>query len=495
MSSMNAISTAVSQEMEAIEASRKQQDLVSVQFPGVAGHKGEDMKIDNAIKMLKDRKEYLNQQTQINETFNAFPWDGAFALKTVLTRIYGWAQQKGTPSFFGETPPALIKVEIAPGVHADVPWGRIALPSADGGYLDTAVEMKNGVYMFKVEAMVLRRDEHIVRRVFDDLRAELKENSIYRGRAIKIKFKDDHGKAIAMPTPEFIDTSKIDRHQLIYSEDVMTQVEVNLFTPIERVKDCIKDGEKVKRGVLLAGSYGTGKTLAAMVAARLAVDESVTYVYVPRADQLGEALQFAKQYQSPAAVVFCEDVDRSLAGDQRTVQIDDIINMLDGLDTKNSNIITVLTTNHIENINPAALRTGRLDAIIEVTPPDAEAVQRLVRHYGGRMIDKSTDLTEVGEVLAGFIPADIAEVVKRASLAQRKFQPRGTPVTELSSEALVASAKSMATQRRILQERMEPKVAAITLDSVLREVVASEVRGIVEESPTKVDELHSHIMS
>lgn len=493
--SNNAVTAAVSAEMAKIAESRKQQDKVTIKFPGVDSHHGEEMSIKQGIKMLEGRLEYLKQTTQISETFKAFPYDGAFALNTVLTRIYGWSQQVGIPGWFGETPPALVKVEIAPGVHADVPWGRINLPSAEGGYLETDAEMKNGMLHFKINAMVLRQDEHVVRRVFDEVRKELAENSIYRGRAIKIKFRDDAGRPIAMPEPEFIDTTKIDPGQLIYSEDVMTQVEVNLFTPIERARDCLKDGEKVKRGVLLAGTYGTGKTLAAMVAAKLAVDEGITYIYVPRADQLKDALQFAKHYQSPAAVVFCEDIDRELSGDERTVAIDDAINLLDGVDTKNQNVITVLTTNHIEVINPAALRTGRLDAIIEVTPPDAEAVQRLVRHYGGRMIDKSTDLTEVGQVLEGFIPADIAEVVKRASLAQRKFQPRGTPVTELGAEALVASAKSLATQRKLLKDRMEPKIPAITVDSVLEALVQRVVDAKVEDSPAKVKDLHTHILS
>ena len=42
---------------------------------------------------------------------------------------------------------------------------------------------------------------------------------------------------------------------------------LNLFTPITRVKDCIKNSIPVKRGILLGGTYGTGKTLAATVAA------------------------------------------------------------------------------------------------------------------------------------------------------------------------------------------------------------------------------------
>jgi len=200
----------VTKELQQIDQSRKQQDLVTVHFPGVEGHHGEEMKIAQAVKMLQDRQKYLGEATSINETFNAFPWDGAYALKTVLTRIYGWAQQTATPGFFGDTPPALVKVEIAPGVFEDVPWGRINLPNSDGGFLETGAQAKDGVFKFAVKATVLRRDEHIVKRVFDDLRQELKVNSIYRGKAIKIRFLDDNGKAIPLPTPEFIDTAAVD---------------------------------------------------------------------------------------------------------------------------------------------------------------------------------------------------------------------------------------------------------------------------------------------
>src|SRR3546814_19828879 len=104
--------------------------------------------------------------------------------------------------------------------------------------------------------------------------------------------------------------------------------------------------------------------------------------------------------------------------------MDDILNLLDGIDTKNSHIITVLTTNDLQSINPAMLRTGRLDAVIDVTPPDAQAVEKLLRLYGGDAIAADTNLEETGRVQAGNIRAAIAEGVKRAKLDQTRPQAR-----------------------------------------------------------------------
>ena len=436
------------------------------------------MTLDMGIDLLERRKEYENEKTVLNAKFDVLPFDGAHALQEVLSEKFGWAQAIATPGFFGSNPPQMISVQVAPGKHKEVPWGRFSLPNVKG-YIETDVQVKDGRFSFAITAQILRRDEEAVRNLFDSVREYLKTGSIYKGKAIKIRFRDDGGDMLRMPEPEFLDTDKIDPAGLIYAKPVMDAVETNLFTPIRRVHDCLANGIQIKRGVLLGGTFGTGKTLAATVASRLAVDAGVTYVYVPRADELADAIQFAKQYQSPACVIFCEDVDRVTAG-ERSVEMDDILNILDGIDTKGANILTVLTTNDLNSINPAMLRPGRLDAVIDVTPPDAEAAQKLVRLYGGNLVKAETDLTKAGELLAGHIPATIAEVVKRAKLAQMRLQPTGTPVEHLSEEALIEASATMKAQTDLLYARANAKTEKPTLDGIFREVVAAQLQPIKE---------------
>jgi transitional endoplasmic reticulum ATPase len=259
-----------------------------------------------------------------------------------------------------------------------------------------------------------------------------------------------------MPFPDvkFLNARAIDPNSTIFSEAIQEQIQVNLYTPIQRVKDLLANSIAVKRGILLGGAYGTGKTMAAAVASRLAVDSGVTYVYTPRADELQVAIEFAKQYQSPACVVFCEDVDRVTDG-KRSAKMDELLNIIDGIDTKNSNIICVLTTNALDNINPALLRPGRLDSVIEITPPDAKAVEKLIRHYGGPVIREDEDLSAVGAILAGQIPAMVTEVVKRAKLYQIGLQLTGTTVSDITAKALEYAAKTMKSQTDLLQRRIE----------------------------------------
>jgi transitional endoplasmic reticulum ATPase len=434
----------------------------------------EKMSISDAIDLLYRRAEYLETAVNISERFDVFPLDGAYGLSQVIIEMFGWQEGKPIRTMFGEQKPQVLTVPSGPHTKVDVPWGNFELPTVSGMLSTGITEGPSGRAIFVLNAEVKRKDEATVRNLFDALREYLTHNSLYRGKAIKIRFRDEDGDPIAMPEPEFLDLEDVGVDNLILNEDLASSVKANLFTPIERVEDCLQNGIKVKRGVLLGGNFGTGKTLAAMCAAKIAEQNGITFLYSSRAHELGDAIAFARQYQSPACVVFSEDIDRSVTGD-RTVEIDDILNILDGIDTKHENIITVLTTNRLDNVNQAMLRPGRLDAIINVETPDAPTAERLVRYYGGASIPEKEDLTAVGEALAGQIPAVIEEAVKRAKLFQLALLPEGAAVEDISAEALRQSAATMTKQIELLAEPQEHKLP--TLDAVMRETVHTAVHA------------------
>lgn len=427
-----------------------------------------DMSVTDCIKLLHEHEEYLNQEMEVSRAYSVFPWDGALALQRVFKERYGWVPGRVIPGgfFTPNQKPQTMSVEVGYKQTEQVPWGRFKLPGVDGT-LTTNLNRKNGRVVFAITGEILRKDEHLVNEVLDDVQRELDKGSIYLGQAIRIRFRDDDGKELRIPEVKFMDAN-VDPSQLILSRDVESIVETNLLTPIRRAQDCERNGIQVKRGVLLGGDYGTGKTLAAAVAAHEAVANGVTYVYVPRADELAEAIKFGRQYAEPACVVFCEDIDRVTQG-ERNVEMDELLNIIDGIDGKDTNIIVVLTTNFLDQINQAMLRPGRLDAVIEVTPPDAEAVERLLRHYGGDSIAPDVDLSAIGKTLEGNIPAIIAEVVKRAKLSELKRIPEGARIETLSELSLMEASSTMKKQLALLEER--PTNEPPTLDAAMGEVV------------------------
>lgn len=469
------------QEKDTEEMGQDLKSITPIQVADVV-HAGEKlivpdgMEIPQAIDLLQRRAKYLTERVNITETFNVFPWDGAVALDAVLTEMYGWAPAEAT-GFWGMNPPTLVDVQVGFQKHKKVAWGAFGLPNVDGRiHCDT--ELKNGTYRFKIVATATRKDQQTLEKLFENLRAYLRTNSIYRGQAIKIRFNNDDGKVLAMPEPTFLETGGISEADLIYPAEVQVAIETNLFTPISRVADCMLNDIPVKRGVLLGGTFGTGKTLAAKMASKLAVDAGLTYIYVPRADELSLAIAFAMQYQNPAAVLFCEDIDRAVSG-ERSVEMDDLLNIIDGIDSKGAHLITVLTTNDLKAINPAMLRPGRLDAVIEITPPDAAAVERLLRLYGGASIAMDLDLSEAAAKLHGAIPAVVAEVVKRAKLAQLRLEAPGQKIAMLSSAALVEAASTMAMQLSLLYPKAVVD-AAPSFSQMITDAVKTGLNGTIE---------------
>lgn len=410
------------------------------------------MSLEAAVKLLQRRQRYEGEVTEVHAPFDVHPYDSAHALFQVLRARFGWAEAVPTRTMFGPKPPQLIAVATGPRTSLQVPWGDFRLPNIEGT-VSTGFTQRDGRVIGSLSAKILRRDEAAVQSIFEDVRKFLKGGSIYQGKAIALRFFDDQGDPIPLVEPQFMDTS-VDEGKLTFNDDVMTAINTNLFTPIRRLKDLVANDIPIKRGVLLAGTYGTGKTLTAKVASKFCAQAGITFIYVRQARELPLAIRFAKSYSDPAVLLFCEDID-TVTGGKRNAELNDVLNTIDGVETKGMNLITLLTTNHMERITRAMLRPGRLDAVIVVPPPDREAALKLLRIYGEGVIPDNADLTEVAAELEGAIPAVIAEVVKRAKLSQLALQKPNTKIKELSTPALLDAARTIRMQRELLKEEQE----------------------------------------
>lgn len=378
--------------------------------------------IDDGIEALQRKKIEDETDVSIREGVNCFPHDGAVALAKVLKRRYGWTNLVPTPTFWGPRPPAMLAVEIAYGERVQVPWGNATVPGIEGT-ISTSFEEHDdgGMPTFMISGTVKRKHEKIVHEIAEEVRQVVKQESIYRGRAIEIDYRDSDGDRRDFDiefAPRFLDiTSPME--EAIYSEVVTDAIHSSIYKPVTMTQDCIRLGVNLKRGILLGGPYGNGKTLVGKQLARHCANNDWTYVYLKDVRDLDLAIGFAKAYGR--CVIFAEDVDKSTAG-PRTDQMNRILNLLDGMDTKNLELMVVLTTNHLEYINPAFLRPGRIDDVIVVDYPDAPAMAKIARAYGkdrdGNPIIDGTDeeIMEAMRPILGANAAFIRECVDRSRL-------------------------------------------------------------------------------
>lgn len=376
------------------------------------------MPLETAIDWLKRQQMTEEKQVTFSMDFKAYPLDGAYALYRAMKNIFGFVDLTADKGPSGNTPPHMVGVKLPNGTTIQVPWGKMQFPGLDAdSYLETVWNSKK--MTFEIHGKFKKKFEEVVARIADETIEILRNESIYKGHAIRIDLawvaNNEH------PTdPLFLDKDV----QTLKEEDVLmtpatrTKYNTGVLMRIEKTAVCKKNNIPLKHGCLLAGPYGTGKTLIAKLTAKKAIANGWTFIYLEDCRQMKDALRMAEMYAP--AVLFAEDIDKAIEG-ERSSQMNEILNTLDGIDTKHNPIITILTTNHIENINKAFLRAGRIDSLIKTAPLDEETALQFIKNFGKNAAGKSVlvetdDYTRAAQSLSGIVPAFGSEIMNMAKM-------------------------------------------------------------------------------
>ncbi len=386
--------------------------------------------VSQTISALQQKLQEEENERCIMETIHVSPPEGALALSKALKSMFGVALEgRGSD----------ITLETGVGQTTVVRWGRYDLPM--GGYVEASTDDEDGRTVFRLHAHVKGKFEHTVRNLILKVRELAANDSPYRGKAFKIVLTED-GDRRNMPVIKFLDLPK-DPVPVIVRPGIERDFKTCIWGPIENTAVVRKMGTPLSRKVLLAGEYGTGKTLTALRTAQICSEHAWTFIYLEDSTELPIALDFARQYEP--CVLFVEDIDR-IAGLERTDEVNDVVNALDGIASKTSEIMVVYTTNHPRDINSAMRRPGRIDTAINILPPDGPTAARLLAHYTGTYLGIGQDLSAVGEKLANVIPAQIREVAERAKLAAGAS---GMHPVSVTAEDLDYAAGSVQREREL----------------------------------------------
>lgn len=407
---------------------------------------------------------YLEDEETLMDTFEiirGYPMDVAVAFNKAMKEIYGWSSPVATPGFWGDRPPTLVTVKTGPGPDdkLQVPWGSFKLPNIENIVQVAASADEDGPYV-NIHGKVRKRERSVLVELAALTREFLKAESIYKGRALQLS-PDSQGELNQMAEPKFFDSKG--GANLILNPDEEDQIKTALWAPIQYTDECVRNGIPLKRGILLEGSYGLGKTLTARETARICTENGWTFIMLDDVRALSDALIFARQFEP--AVVFAEDIDR-LVDEDRDQEANDLLNTIDGVLSKDAKVITVLTTNDVDKINKAMLRPGRFDAVVRMKPPQGDAVKRLITLYGRGLIRAGETFDQVAELLSGHSPATIREVVERSKLAM--IAGDRDQVTE---HDLIISTNIMQGHLDLLKDRPAKSTPEQRLGEALGEVI------------------------
>merc|ERR1711937_1102710 len=157
-------------------------------------------------------------------------------------------------------------------------------------------------------------------------------------------------------------------------------------------------GIKPPKGLLLHGSLGTGKTLMARACAaqtnatflKLAGPQLVQMYIGDGAKMIRDAFNLARE-KSPC-IIFIDELDaigtKRGSGEGETREVHrtmlELLNQLDGF-SQHDDIKVIAATNRPDIVDPALLRSGRLDRKVELPPPNEEARVRILKIHSKKM--------------------------------------------------------------------------------------------------------------
>lgn len=441
----------------------------------------------NYLLQMAEQEEQIVEFRRAYEGFE--PHDTAAAFTRVLERTFGMVLSQNTvvQGFFGPMsfPPEIISFQTDVNESVTIVLGQFGLPGIKG-HVNTSIEQERGANkprFFVFSGEIQQKYREVLNKIADDVLVEVRTNSVFKGKQFGYRLKDDDGDYLKLPKMTFLDLEKVTKP--IFPDHVEEQLEVSVYTPITKTQRWIDAGLPLKRGILLYGPFGTGKTLTSREVARLCRENGWTFLLCDRPDEFAEILRTARNWEP--CVVFCEDIDQVVSGSRRTVEMNEILNILDGIESKGSQIMTVVTTNSYEDINKAMLRAGRLDARILVPLPDEIAVGRLIRAYGSDMIAEDEDISEACALLANHVTAsEVAEVVTLAKGAAINNDDDLGGTINLSAKSLIYAARVVREQADRGKEKVDvpvsdvEKAAQVMAAAIEASVKANEVNEVVE---------------
>ena len=244
---------------------------------------------------------------------------------------------------------------------------------------------------------------------------------------------DDFMSALKMVDPSairevFVEIPEVHWEDIGGLEEVKSRLQEIVEWPIQ-YRELFKEMDcPPPRGILLTGLPGTGKT---MLGKALATETQRNFIAIKGPELLskwvGESEKgirevFRKARLAAPSILFFDEIDAVIPvrgvgdADARVTEkvISQFLTEMDGVEVV-GDVIVLAATNRADLLDPAILRAGRFDVILELDVPDLEARKKILAVKNeGRPVTRKVDMDEVALLTEGFVGSEITWVCDRA---------------------------------------------------------------------------------
>jgi len=249
---------------------------------------------------------------------------------------------------------------------------------------------------------------------------------------------EDYKKALIEVTPSGMREVYIENPDVQWDEvgglnDTKQELQEAVEWPMKYPGLYEKLGHKMPRGILLHGPSGTGKTL---LAKAVATESEANFVSVRGPELLskwvGESERgireiFKRARQSSPCVIFFDEIDsiapiRGAGAETQVTErvVSQLLTELDGMQEMHG-VVVLAATNRADMIDPALLRPGRFDKIIQIPLPDKESRKKILEINAEEIpFEKDpnspdyVNFNKLAEGTDGFSGADVAAIANTA---------------------------------------------------------------------------------
>ena len=256
------------------------------------------------------------------------------------------------------------------------------------------------------------------------------------------------------------------------NEEVKEEV-MELVDYLKNPKKYASAGARIPKGILLGGPPGTGKTLLAKATAG---EANVPFYFISASNfvemfvGLGAKRvrdMFEEARNNAPAIIFIDELDAvgrsrgaGIGGgnDEREQTLNQLLVEMDGV-KENSGILIMAATNRADVLDPALLRPGRFDRVINVSLPDIKEREAILKlHAKGKRIADNVKFNLVARRTPGFSGAQLENVINEASLLSVR-ERTGVITIEQIDEAIDRVIAGPARKSRTISEKENIAVA------------------------------------